>query len=560
MARPSPRITGTREELEALRADLVRQKEDPAYWMARNFLVSSNNAERSLVLDPVRHLGQWLVHQAEKEQLRRRGKCRLYVLKGRRAGITTYEQAMNAHTVECFEPRNVWTFAHTDSKVTELFEITRFAYQKRPFPELIPPRIPRDAAELSFVHNSHFRIGTAGSVNIGRGSAIARAHVSEAAFVADLVGFLKALLPAVDEIDGSTVVLETTASAFGSAAHEAWKEAAAGKSAFETLFLPWWVCRPRDYREPLLSPDELGELADDERALVESGKIDLEQVKWRRGKIDDPLGGGRSGFLQEFAEDEEGCWEAAEGKRFDTETLRLLVSRADTVAPLVPQGGDRPALHYPEDARPLAEGERAIIGADVAEGGGGDSSAWVAREFKTWRPLASFSSAHVNPEDFGAHLAQWGRVFTDSDGIPAFLVPERTGLGAATIRALRDAAKYPLRSIYHRAPLDSDRDERGDRIGWHTSGGPTGTKHLLVSALESWFQDCRNYLAGKREPVGLPLIETLRDAFAVQRADGGNVSLNSRDFLVAEALALMGRTAPQVRAHLGWGRSAPPVP
>lgn len=555
--RPSPKIVGTPEQVQQAVAELKRQCDSASYWMSRCFLISTNSEIKPLVLDPVSRLGQWRVHQAEREQVRRRGKCRLYVLKGRRAGITTERQAANAHEVQWREPRNVWTFAHTESKVAELFEITRFAYQRYPFPALLPPMVPRDAAELSFKHNSHFRIGTAGSVNIGRGSAIHLAHVSEFAFVADPITFLKGLLPAVDEIDGSRVVLETTASAFGSPAHEMWKDAVAGKSNFEALFLPWWECRPVEYRRPLFDPDELGDLEDDEQALVELRGLTLEQIKWRRERIMDPA--GKSGFLQEFAEDDDGCWEAGEGTRFDTETLRLLTAHAHSVAPAVPQAGDTPALYYPEGAKPLGPGERAIIGADIAEGGGGDSSVWVAREFKSWRPIASFSSSHMNPEDFGGHLAKWGRVFSDSDGIPAFLVPERTGLGSATIRALRDAAKYPLRSIYHRAPIDKDRDPRSDRLGWHTSGGATGTKHLLVSAFETWIQDCRNFLNGRRsEPVGIPLIETLRDAFAVQRADGGAVVLNGRDYLVAESLALMGRSAPYLTSAFGsLGRAAP---
>lgn len=548
--RPHHRITGTPEQLAVVAEELRRQRDNSAYWMSRNFLVSSNSEVRPLVLDPVTRLGQWKVRQAEREQLRRRGKSRLYVLKGRRAGVTTWAQAENAHEVHWHEPRNVWTFAHTDAKVSELFEITKLAYERYPQPALIPPRIPRDAAELSFRHNSHFRIGTAGSVNIGRGSAINRAHVSEFAFVSSPIEFLKGLLPAVNEIDGSRVVLETTASAFGSPAHEEWKKAVAGKSNFEALFLPWWECRPADYRQPLLDPDELGELSGEERALVERHGLGLEQIKWRRERMLDP--GGESGFLQEFAEDDEGCWEAGEGLRFDAATLRLLVQHAESVAPVVPQAGDTPALYYQEGSTPLGPGERAIIGADVAEGGGGDSSVWVAREFKSWRPIASFSSAYINPEDYGGHLAKWGRELSDDSGQPAFLVPERTGLGSATLRALRDTAKYPLRSIYHRAPIDSDREKKTDRLGWHTSGGPTGTKHLLVSAFESWIADCRNRLNGRpSEPVGLPLIETLRDAFAVQRADGGAVVLNGRDHLVAESLALMGRSAPYLTSAFG---------
>lgn len=548
--RQRPQIVGTPEQLAAVAEELRRQRDDPAYWMGRNFLVSSNSEFVPLKLDPAKRAGQWKVYQAEREQVRRRGKSRLYVLKGRRAGVTSLAQAQNAHEVHWHAPRNVWTFAHTDKKTAELFEITRLAYDKYPYPALVPQRVPRETSELSFTHHSHFRINTAGSIDIGRGSAINRAHVSEFAFVADPIAFLKGLLPAVNEVAGSRVILETTASDFGSPAHEEWKKAVAGRSNFEALFLPWWECRPADYRRHLEEPDELGELSDVELALVQQHGLDLEQIKWRREQLLDPA--GESGFLQEFAEDDEGCWAAGEGLRFDAATLRLLVQHADSVAPLVPQAGDTPALYYPQDSPPLGPGERAIIGADVAEGGGGDSSAWVAREFASWRPIASFASAHINPEDYGGHLAKWGLTFSDSDGVPAFLVPERTGLGAGTLRALRDAAKYPLRSIYHRAPIDSDREKKTDRLGWHTSGGPTGTKHLLVSAFESWIADCRNYLNGRRlEPIGLPLIETLRDAFAVQRADGGNVVLNGRDYLVAESLALMGRTAPYLTSAFG---------
>lgn len=555
--RPAPKIVGTPEQVEQVVADLARQQRDSGYWMSKCFLVDTKKAVdpvRPLRLDPVRRPGQWAVRQAEQEQLRRRGRCRLYVIKGRRAGITSWAIGENFHSAQWFNNRDVWMFAHTDNKTRELFEICALAKKLYPkewlfsFPEVEP----REAMELEFKHHSHFRIGTAGSADIARGAGINRAHVSEFAFIRDPEGFLNATLPALEPVHLSSMILESTPNQFGSDAHKEWLRARSGESTFESLFLPWWLCCPEDYRIELAEPGELGRLEDDERALVEAHGLALPQIKWRRETMRNP--GGRLGFLVDYAEDPIACWRAAAGLRFNVEHLRILSAKAP--APKSEQSGDTPAMYYmasdcPTGSdNPLKRGERAIIGADIAEGGGGgDSSAWVAREFKTWRILASFASPSINPTDFGMHLAKWGKVFADSDGTPAFVVPERNFGGGTVIGAMRDGARYPTRSIYHRAPIDKDRQPKGDRIGWLTSGGPSGTKHLMLDALELWFRDTAE---GELPSEAGPITQTVEEALSVLRADGGNADTNGRDYLVAESLALMGRTAPQGDGKATW--------
>src|SRR5207237_2572658 len=129
------------------------------------------------------------------------------------------------------------------------------------------------------------------------------------------------------------------------------------------VFYPWWRCDRANYRLPLLAPDELGALSGEEQLLVAQHGLDHEQLKWRRAKIAEL---GRTLFLQEYAEDPESCWAAVGGMFFDAEQLKALTLAAPT-----PNATDLAGALHLYDA---PNGERGIVGADTAEGTGGDRS------------------------------------------------------------------------------------------------------------------------------------------------------------------------------------------
>jgi hypothetical protein len=460
--------------------------------------------------------GQRRLGEVEREELETKGQCRGFVLKARQGGFSTDQQARALHQVWSQPNFDALTLAHTKEDTEKLFGITQRAIEHFPS-ELLPTMGDKATSQISFPGlDTQFYTGTAGSKRTGRGMTLKRFHGSEFAFWDDPLNTLATVGGGL--VPGSTVWLETTASGFGSPAHEFWLECAA--RGYRALFFPWWECDRVTYRLPLLAPDELGQLEPEEQDLVERRGLDLEQLKWRRAKIAEY---GRQFFLTEWAEDAESCWAAVGGMFYNAETLKALQLRAPT--PIETHLGGALRIYSK-----LEPGERAIMGGDTAEGTGGDRSTAVFRAFPTWRLLADYEDDRVEPKEYAGIVNTWGRHFGE-----AFLVIEKNAHGITVLRHLRDDHEYPVASIYHRATLDDDQNEKLGRIGWATTAE---SKPIMLDAGRELLNAARDKLAG------VPSLAAIRDAFGVRRGKDGKYDLNGKDMLVAEMLAWIGRTAP----------------
>ncbi len=493
----------------------------------------------------------WL---AERQMLERYGRARIIVLKARQGGVTTGQQAANLHAVWAQKHVDAMTLAHTAPDTGRIFVITNRAVQYFP-PEMLPAMGPKATAEVSFPGlDTHFWTGSAGASRTGRGLTLKRVHGSEFAFWDDPGDILSAIAPALVP-NRSVIVLETTADEMGSAAHEFWLAAMRGENGYLPLFFPWWECDREHYRMPLLAPDELGELTDEEAALM-AGGLNLEQIKWRRATMREF---GRRKFFREYAEDPDSCWAAVGEMFFDEAQLRVLKARAPQPIGRLEQGGlsdawgslvSRAAPQmtgtalghrqsvgiYQEGLTfygdPPVDGESVVIGVDTAEGSGLDSSAFVARALPDWRLLMTFNSSTITPGQLAALLADWGERLEPREG-RAYLVIEKNAHGITVLRDLRDKYEYPSSDIYHRMPPDREKKtKRSERIGWHTSAE---TKPLMLDAARDLFSAAEDGYAG------VPAAEVIGDAMGVQSKSGGVVELTGRDMLVAEMLCWLGR-------------------
>lgn len=461
----------------------------------------------------------------ERAQLRATGRARINALKGRQGGITTDQQGRALHLCWSTPGAVAMTLADKRDKTDKIFEITRRFIENFP-PSLLPRLGGRETREIGFPFlDTHFYTETAGAGRSVAGLTLNRLHCSEFAHYEHPREVLKVATPAMVP-HGSVVVLESTASAYGSDAHDFWQQCERGETGYAALFFAWWECDPQNYRRPLDEPDELGALDDDENLLIATHSLSLENIKWRRAQIREM---GRREFLQEYAEDPESCWMASGSMFYDGELLKALRTIAQSAerAPIDVQDNGRMEI-YGE----LREGERAIVGADVAEGGGGDRSTFTARAFPSWRKLAVYRSANVEPEEFASVLNTAGRKYSN-----ALLVVEKNAHGITVLRALRDKHKYPIARIYHRQTLDDENAHEGvqGRIGWVTTAE---SKPLLLDAGRELFNAVKDGFAE------VPSLDALRDAFGVHRDKDGKVELNGRDVLVSEQLAWIGRSLP----------------
>lgn len=352
------------------------------------------------------------------------------------------------------------------------------------------------------------------------------AHNSEFAFWDEPLTTLNAIMPAMMP-HGSSVRLETTASAHGSEAHGYWNDAENGTNGFRAVFLPWWICDYELYRVPLDAPDELGTLEPEEQHLIDRHGLDLEQIKWRRETM---ARMGRSRFMQEYAEDPESCWLVAGDLFYDGEVLKYLYDTAPEPIRKDHVSVDGWAGHVEVYAHQEGfdwEHERVIAGMDVAEGGAGDRTTWTFRTFPSWHLLETFQSNTIEPKAAAALLNQRAL----KHGKP-LLVIEKNGHGITVLRELRDTHRYPAGKLYHRSVFDQQTKMPTLKLGWATTGE---TKPLLLDA----GREIMN--AALKGTAGVPSRAAIRDAFNVVRDAKGKVELTGRDMLVAEALAWMGR-------------------
>jgi hypothetical protein len=513
-----------------LRRKLHTLRDDFALWAAKCYRIKDKREQIiPLVLNDV----QLKIEETEQELLRTTGRARIINLKGRQSGVTTYEQAKSLHTIWSRRGATCLTLTHALDATDKIFGITRRAIDYFP-EELLPDLGGRETKEISFpARDSSFYTGTAGAKRSGHGLTLLRFHGSEFALWDDPQTTLTGVAPALER-EGTTSILETTATAYGSYAHEFWKMAKRGENNYRALFFPWWECDPQTYRLDLLSPDELGTLSKEEQQLVDTHGLYLEEIKWRRHMIREL--GGKALFLQQYPEDDESCWLAPGTTFYDGELLLELKQLAPRPSSVEDMNGLSLQLF---DTRQLSNTDRAIIGADVGEGSDGDRSALTVRLMDDWRLAAKLADSSIEPNEFADILNTVGRRFT-RNGMPALLVVEKNAHGITVLRRLRDELKYPVEFIYHREPLDSgvaDPRQRvaSDRIGWYTGAE---SQPLLLDA----GRDLLN--AAKDKLAQVPSDDAITDAFAVRRDKNGKVKLNGRDVLVSEMLAWIGRSYP----------------
>jgi hypothetical protein len=503
---------------------LARFQRDRIAWARHCFTILDKHGQ---LIPLTANAAQRRVYEAEQKQLRERGYVRTFVLKGRQGGVTTWEQASNVHQLWSEPGFNAMTLAHTDVDTSRIFGVTQLGMEL--FPRaLLWPMGKKETREISFpTRRAKFWTGTAGAKRTGRSITLKRVHLSEFALYDEPVNTLNAIQPALVP-NGSIVTLETTASGYDSDAHNFYRDAQQGANGYVPVFIPWWLCDQQNYRLPLMEPDELGALEQDEKHLVDVEGLTLEQIKWRRQIMREK---GRGSFLQEYAEDEETCWAAAGGMFYDAELLKALMHKAPQ--PTDTEWGGALEVYGPHF------GERVVIGCDTAEGVGGDRSAWVARTFPDRRLLAVFQDRAIEPKGLAGMLNTWGRRFA-SQGRPALLVPEKNAHGITVIRELRDTYQYPLSSIYERASQDTATKETKDKLGWYTSAE---SKPLLLDAGRILLNAARD---GQATP---PCLSAIRDAFAVRRdPKTGKVDTNGRDVWVSELLCEIGHQSVPARA------------
>jgi len=296
---------------------------DSAYYTeSLLYIVDKTNSLIPFYLNPV----QKKIRQIKERVYRAAGTPWFLILKARRMGVTTDEQAQNFWLAATREHQNVWTIAHRTESTEEIFDIALMFYNHlltefRPFRKYENKRI----LNFNLLH-SKFKIETAGAQDPGRGPRISRLHGSEVAFwrKADkiIAGLESALVP------GGEFVVESTPNGTNNWFYQEYQRIKEGDSKFALIFMPWYA--DPTYQIPL-DPGERLELSDEEKQVQRLHSLSLPQIKYRRDKQLSL----KHFFNQEYPEDPDTCFEQLQGGVYTKYYVDILRPRGNLIEPFI---------------------------------------------------------------------------------------------------------------------------------------------------------------------------------------------------------------------------------
>lgn len=252
---------------------------------AKNFLVIHDKSGNKLKFDMNR--AQLYVHERLESQLKATGKVRALILKGRQQGISTLIQARYFHKIITKRGKKAFILTHLSDATRAIFEMTK-RYSENIDAALFPS--PDKKNDNTLMYNgleSGYRVGTAGSVEVGRGMTNQYLHLSEYGFYKDAAKIGMGLMNTVAEIADTEIIKESTANGQANDFYLDWLEAKNGKSRYQAIFVPW-------YWQDEYCIDDINFIAtDQEREWLEqfgSNGLKPGHLNWRRIKMQDIKG------------------------------------------------------------------------------------------------------------------------------------------------------------------------------------------------------------------------------------------------------------------------------
>lgn len=413
-----------------------------------------------------------------KIQAKRRGFRRFLVLKYRRGGITTEEQAQSFYKI-LRNNVSAFTLAHTIDDALTIFNIVNTYYSSMP-EECRPLRSNSKKKVIEFpALNSRLNIGTAKAKASKRGSTLQKVHGSEVAFWPGQQHDVDSLIASLGEAcSEGEIVLETTANGYNHY-YRLWQEAKKNKnSEWVGIFLPWF--HDTLNRLPLVGDEEeaIGAtLTEEEKHLISKFGLNLTQIKWRRRKmVELPRL-----FQQEYPEDDETAF-LITGKAYFDKTLVVEGLNKCVPATQMPGGYEQSGgmLSVWRLPRP---GRQYIVGADVAAGIEGESDWSVAMviDRHSGQHMATLT-CQLKPHDFALKCVNLAKKFNH-----ALLAFERQQDGHAAISAAEFDITYG--NLYRHVEYDYKGRpiaEQKKRVGWPTN---VKTRPILLDTLSNAMQN-----------------------------------------------------------------------
>ncbi len=205
---------------------------------AKNFLIIHDKSGTELKF--IMNRAQLYVHERLEAQLKATNKVRALILKGRQQGISTLIQARFFQKIITKRGKKAFILTHLSDATAAIFEMTK-RYSENIDPDLFPQPTKKNDNKLTYDGlGSGYRVGTAGSAEIGRSMTNQYLHLSEYGFYKDASRISLGLLQTVAEIAGTEIIKESTANGIDNDFYLDWMEAKNGKTRYQAIFVPWY--------------------------------------------------------------------------------------------------------------------------------------------------------------------------------------------------------------------------------------------------------------------------------------------------------------------------------
>lgn len=375
---------------------------------------------------------------------------RKMILKPRQIGSTTNEVIKLLDYVLYHKNTTICVMAHEDSAIKKIFRIPRRAYNA--MPAAIRPELDRGGGskyEMAFPKIRSLMYCDLES----RGDTISRLHISEAAFV-DYERYISTMQAV--PVNGR-ITIESTPNGVGNWFYDKWQN----DDSYAKLFFPWYM----DIGYQLPYSGRLSYTAD-ENALIAYAKahhkieISPNQIIWRRQKITEL----KDFFYQEYPEDPATCFLLSGGQVIDRLIIQKIMAKAKK--PISEQ-------HEVKVFETKRAGAHYVIGADPAEGVGGDFSHATCYDVERRCEVATLRG-QFKPVVFARRLKDFAAKYAHGHRWPLLAV-EKNNHGHAVLQELIEHTDYP--NLYFSKP---------DSPGWHSN---SVTRPIMIDQLIDAVED-----------------------------------------------------------------------
>lgn len=469
---------------------------------------------------------------------------RYIILKARQEGVSTLIEALIYWWTATHKNIKSKIVAHENSTSKELYEMFRRYYDNTNI--LFKNSVKYNTrSDLSFDNDegtglkSQIDVASAQNTGVGRGQTISWLHCSEVSLWRDGEELVAGLMQAVPRLPKTAIFIESTANGIGDYFHKTWQAAKTGTSSFKPLFFSW--AEHEEYRlkpPPYLMKNGKLILTEEEEELKRDYHLEDDQIYWRREKLKD-FPDNPDKFKQEYPINDIEAFLASGRSRFHIPTLvdMELDCEPGREVELIEKDDFKlvDVKHSPLQIWEEPLPKNYVIGADVAEGTGGDFSVATVMDVETTTTVARWRG-DCEPHEFGEILEQLGRYYNN-----ALIACEINNHGLTTVQRLRDL-HYP--NLYRRETgLDERFENMTTHLGWKTD---RKTKSLLINSLAEailtrkiidkdkiFISECMSYVIDERgrtnAQIGTHDDTVISTAIALQVFDWTDVSLKRKE-------------------------------